>query len=126
MDKVPDLRVLGEKRQGKKTAAWGSTDSDKVWEVSATGPVTVSVGENSPLFWPRSSEPTRAINPCRSGLQQLPAMSVLGSVPGCQDRMLPNIFINRYIIIVTIFILHFTDEETENYCGIYKHQDIPI
>lgn len=85
MDKVPDLRVLGEKRQGKKTAAWGSTDSDKAWEVSATGPVTVSVGENSPLFWPRSSEPTRAINPCRSGLQHLPAMSALGSVPGCQD-----------------------------------------
>ena len=42
MDKAPDLRVLGEKRPGKKPAAWGSTDSDKVWEVSATGPVTVT------------------------------------------------------------------------------------
>ena len=65
---------------------------------------TVSVGDNRHLTcWPRSSAPVRATDPGRSGLQEPPAVGVLGSVTGCQDQMQPNIFTNRFIFI-TIFI----------------------
>lgn len=36
-DKAPDLRMLGEDTAGKRLAARGSSDSDKVGEVSALG-----------------------------------------------------------------------------------------